>query len=281
MKKAVVNKIIHSSVVDGPGNRAAIFLQGCNYTCAYCHNPETINLCVHCGACVGVCPAGALRMEAGRVVWNEAVCCECDECLRACPNLSTPKTMEYSAQDVMELLKKDIPFIRGITVSGGECSLHRDFLVELFTLVKAKKRTTLMDSNGSYDYTADEELMAVCDGVMLDVKAWNEAEHIKLTGKSSSPVIENAIKLAKAGKLEEIRTVVVPGYLDNLETVDRITRLLAPLQEDKQIRYRISAYRPFGVREPYRSQLCSPSREELEELAEAARKNGFTDIVII
>ena len=281
MKKAIVNKIIHSSVVDGPGNRAAIFLQGCNYTCGYCHNPETIHMCIHCGKCVGTCPTGALSLEDGKVAWNERLCCECDACLAACPNMSTPKTKEYSAQEVMDLLKKDIPFIRGITVSGGECSLQRDFLVELFTLAKAKRKSTLMDSNGSYDYTADEELMAVCDGVMLDVKAWDDAEHIKLTGKSSNPVIENALKLAKAGKLEEIRTVVVPGYLDNKKTVDQITKLLASVQGDKPIRYRISAYRPFGVREPYRSQMVSPSRAELEELADIARSNGLFDIVII
>lgn len=281
MKKAIVNKIIHSSVVDGPGNRAAIFLQGCNYTCGYCHNPETIHMCVHCGKCVEVCPTGALSMVDGKVVWNEKTCCECDACLGACPNMSTPKTVEYSAEEIMGLLKNDIPFVRGVTVSGGECSLQRDFLIELFTMVKAKKKTTLMDSNGSYDYTADEELMAVCDGVMLDVKAWDDDEHMKLTGKSSYPVIENAKKLAKAGKLEEIRTVVVPGYLNNRETVDKITKLLAPLQEEKPIRYRISAYRPFGVREPYRSEMRSPSRDELEELAEIARTNGFSEIVII
>lgn len=279
--KAVVNKIIHTSVVDGPGNRAAIFLQGCNYTCGYCHNPETINMCIHCKACVDVCPAGALTISNEKVVWNEVLCCECDACIGACPNMSTPKTVEYSAEDVMEILKKDIPFIRGVTVSGGECSLHRDFLVELFKLVKAKNKSTLMDSNGSYDYTADEELMAVCDGVMLDVKAWDDAEHIKLTGRSSNPVIENAVKLAKAGKLEEIRTVVVPGYLNNRETVDKITKLLAPLQGEKPIRYRISAYRPFGVREPYNSQMYSPTRSELEELADIARQNGIFDIVII
>ncbi len=37
-----VSKIIKSSIVDGFGNRIAIFMQGCNFDCRYCHNPETI-----------------------------------------------------------------------------------------------------------------------------------------------------------------------------------------------------------------------------------------------
>lgn len=40
--KGYVHKIIKSSIVDGPGNRLAIFMQGCNFDCWYCHNPETI-----------------------------------------------------------------------------------------------------------------------------------------------------------------------------------------------------------------------------------------------
>jgi len=43
MIKGLVNRIIPFSSVDGPGNRTAIFLQGCNFNCSYCHNPETIN----------------------------------------------------------------------------------------------------------------------------------------------------------------------------------------------------------------------------------------------
>ena len=30
------------SVVDGPGNRFTVFLQGCNFDCVACHNPQTI-----------------------------------------------------------------------------------------------------------------------------------------------------------------------------------------------------------------------------------------------
>ncbi len=37
-----VHKVIPFSNVDGPGNRTAIFVQGCNLNCVYCHNPETI-----------------------------------------------------------------------------------------------------------------------------------------------------------------------------------------------------------------------------------------------
>ena len=102
--KAPVNKIIPVSVVDGPGNRTAVFLQGCNISCAYCHNPETQNLCTGCGVCVDGCPAGldipmllaaynAFRLsasEAGRVEALPAekqpsACVACGQCVKACP----------------------------------------------------------------------------------------------------------------------------------------------------------------------------------------------------
>ena len=44
MIKGVINKILPFSSVDGPGNRTGIFMQGCNFNCAYCHNPETIEI---------------------------------------------------------------------------------------------------------------------------------------------------------------------------------------------------------------------------------------------
>ena len=80
MKTAIINKIIPFSSVDGPGNRVVIFLQGCNISCLYCHNPETINTCINCGECIETCPTEAISIGIdGRIVWNEKKCIDCDE----------------------------------------------------------------------------------------------------------------------------------------------------------------------------------------------------------
>jgi anaerobic ribonucleoside-triphosphate reductase activating protein len=38
-----IAKIIHDSVTDGPGLRAAVFFQGCPHNCAGCHNPDLLD----------------------------------------------------------------------------------------------------------------------------------------------------------------------------------------------------------------------------------------------
>ena len=63
MKKAPVNKIIPFSNVDGPGNRTSIFFQGCPFNCLFCHNPETMQMCVGCGKCVKECPGTVIALE--------------------------------------------------------------------------------------------------------------------------------------------------------------------------------------------------------------------------
>ena len=280
MDKAPVNKIIPSSIVDGPGNRTAVFFQSCNFNCRYCHNPETINLCVNCGECVKSCPVNALNMKDGKITWDEMKCVNCDTCIKTCKNCASPKVKYLSGEEIWERIKDNAPFIRGITVSGGECTLQRDAVVKLFELAKKEGLSTLLDSNGSYDYEKDEELMEVSDGVMLDVKADDEERHKWLTGSSISKVLYNLNFLASINKLEEVRTVCIPDVLDNKATIRKVGEVLAPYLKERDIRYKLIKFRHFGVREKYRD-MKEPDDAYMEELKKIAEDCGFTNIVII
>lgn len=279
--EALVNKIIPFSSVDGPGNRTSIFLQGCNYNCQYCHNPETIRRCVNCGECLPHCPTQAIKMVGGQVQYDLDACVLCDACLKHCTHDASPRVRWMTAKSVMEEVRKNMPFIRGISVSGGECTLYQGFLIELLGMAQQEGLDTLLDSNGSYDFMSDPKLMAVTNGVMLDVKAWDEEEHRRVTGCGNAQVLHNLKALAAAGKLEEVRTVVVPDLFDTEQTVREVCRAIAPYSAHRDIRYKIICYRPMGVRQHFQQALRQPSAEQLAKLEALAHENGVTNTVII
>ncbi|MDL2293144.1 YjjW family glycine radical enzyme activase [Ruminococcaceae bacterium OttesenSCG-928-D13] len=276
---APVNKVIPLSTVDGPGARSAVFLQGCNIACAYCHNPETQRLCVNCGVCVPLCPAGALSFdEDKKVQWDPAKCVNCDRCIGACPHYASPKIRWMTAAGVMDTLAPNLPFIRGITVSGGECTLYPDFLRELFTLAKDAGLTTLIDSNGMVPLASLPGLMAVTDGVMLDVKAWDPAVYKALTGAASNAAVkENLGTLAENGKLEELRVVVVPGCMDAEAVIAGIAQTLGP-KLTARTRLKLIAFRPNGVRGELAQAPPAPVAE-LERQAALAGSAGFENVI--
>ena len=327
-------KIIPFSSVDGPGNRTAVFVQGCNFNCHYCHNPETRAVCISCGDCVATCPAGALTLSAegqcwplpsggvaaastaplaagtgattaseaagectsetklprGLVLFDPAKCVGCDTCIHTCTHDASPRIRYMNAEEVYAEVRRNVPFIRGITVSGGECTFYPAFLHDLAVLAKRDGLGFLLDSNGTYDFEADPaELLPVIDGVMLDIKAYDAADHRAVTDVENTLVLRNMRFLADRGQLYEVRTVIVPELFDTEKTIVDTARALQPYlsrqkhwpeNEGTSIRYKIIKYRPFGVREAYRS-FTPPTADWLEHLADLARSEGMTDIVII
>jgi len=273
-----VNKIIPFSNVDGEGNRMAIFLQGCNYNCLYCHNPETINRCVNCGECVPACEYGALSMVDGKVEYDIDKCVNCDACVATCRKNSSPKITKITASELMKKIEKVKLFISGITVSGGECTLQRDFLKELFTKVKSLGLTTFIDTNGSTPIYKDKELLEVTDKTMIDLKAFSPEENRMLTGLTNETVIKNIRELGKLDKIYEIRTVVVPDVLNNKHTVDMGSKLLGEINPN--IQYKLIKYRPMGVRKEL-LETTVPTNDYMKELESIARANGCINTTIV
>lgn len=278
MLTAPINKIINFSNVDGPGNRTAIFLQSCPFRCLYCHNPETINYCIGCGKCVETCPVKALSIVDKKVVWDKEKCVQCDTCIKICPHLASPKIENLTVDELMTRIKKARAFIKGITVSGGECTNHPEFLTELFKEAHKLGLTCFLDSNGCHDYETMPELMEVTDMVMLDVKAFDSEFHKDLVGKSNEVVLKNLNYLLEHNKLYEVRTVLLNNHEQNVKTVSNVAEII----KDKCF-YKLIKYRPFGVREEG-LQICGRnivSDDELNAMETLAKEHGATNTKIV
>ena len=276
---APVNKIIPFSNVDGPSNRMAIFFQGCPFNCRFCHNPETIHMCTDCGDCVPTCPVGALSLKEGKVTWNKDLCVNCDTCIKTCRHDASPKVTRMTTDELMEKILEVSPYIQGITLSGGECTLQKEFIKELFPKVKALGLTTLLDSNGSLDFESNEDILEYCDGVMLDVKAYNKEFSDWLIRYPNDVVLKNLDHLLATGKLEEVRTLIFP---DRDKENEATVRYVAETIKDR-CRYKIIRYRQFGVREEYRKELgdFTTGEDYAMRYVELARSLGASKAILV
>jgi len=204
---AQVASVIPFSWVDGPGNRFVLFLQGCNFNCLACHNPQTIPLV-------------------------------------------TPRATDTTVAQVLDQIRESMPFISGVTVSGGEATVQHDFVVELFTAIKSneefKALTTFIDSNGNATEDIWRELAPITDGVMVDLKALDDERHIELTGHSNARVLDSIKQLSDMGILYEVRLLLVPGQNDSDEQLVNTAVWLRGI--DPSMRIKINAFKTHGVR---------------------------------
>ncbi|MGF1870017.1 YjjW family glycine radical enzyme activase [Photobacterium indicum] len=294
-RTATISKILNFSCVDGPGNRLVIFLQGCNYQCKSCHNPQTIDMCNHCGDCVETCPTGALKLVSiienkqskpapnnpQKVKWDASLCSHCDNCLAVCPKQSSPKTQQYTVAEMLDVIRNNLFFISGITVTGGEATLQSGFIQGLFSAIKSSSNlqhlTCMIDSNGSLRTTSWAKLLPFTDGVMIDLKAWQEETHLWLTGRQHHRVLQSIELLAQHNKLYEVRLLHIPGKTDFDAEVDELASYLTQLPKDTRIK--LNAFQHHGVTgEALTWETCQES--DITYLANQLTERNVTNIVV-
>jgi pyruvate formate lyase activating enzyme len=226
------------SNVDGPGNRFVVFLQGCNFDCIACHNPQTIPL-------------------------------------------AHGDHFRTTVDDLLPRIRRAAPFLSGITVSGGEATLQPDFLVDLFTSVKAEhdpsRLTCFIDSNGSADDSTWRRLAPVTDGTMIDLKCLDPEIHQRMTGQSNESVLHSIRLLHSMGLLYEVRLLLIPGVNDDPALLVRTGEWLATV--DPAMRVKIIGFRRHGAR-PVDPELTESTHEHRVTAAAALQVADF-DICLV
>ncbi len=178
------------SVVDGPGNRFTVFLQGCNFDCVACHNPQTIP-------------------HAEGSHFERTVDDLLTQIRRAAPFLSGITVSGGEATQQPE-------FVHALfTAVKADPALAR--------------LTCFVDSNGGCPPSTWDLLDPVMDGAMIDLKCLDDTIHRSMTGKPNEEVLASIRRLHTLGKLYEVRLLLLAGVNDDPALLRRTGEWLAAI----------------------------------------------------
>ena len=282
------------AVHDGPGIRTAFFTKGCPLKCIWCHNPESTggapqmghyaNLCRNCGSCDRICPAGAQQSSSGGHVFNVAICRACGKCEEICPGSAMKlygKTV--TVEEALALALEDRDFYEesggGITVSGGEPLIQKEFTLALLKVVRDEKIHTALDTCAFVPRSALEEALDVTDMFLVDFKHADAEAHRRLTGQPNELIKSNLTFLSEKGAKIEIRIPFVPGCNDSDENMEQTGAFLGKLNITavKLLPYHVLARNKYAaLRMPdTMPDAESPSEEKISRAAEILKSYGL------
>ncbi len=249
--KTLVTEIQRFSIHDGPGIRTTVFLKGCPLRCEWCHNPECISAegeeffypdkCIGCGKCHLGCYAGA-RVPCGK---------------------------EMTPDEVLREIMEDFSYYGeegGVTISGGEPLMHREFTLALVKLCRDAGIRVALETTM---YRFDEEILSLVDFLMVDLKIFDSEEHKRYTGIGNEKIKENIIKANSLGIPIWVRTPVMVGVNDTEHNIINTKNFLLPLENVR--RYELLGYHPLGVSKARalgkeQREFSAPDKERFEEL---------------
>lgn len=206
-----IHSIETSGMVDGPGIRYVIFLQGCLLRCQYCHNPDT------------------WAIGKGRIVTVRELV---DEIRGYLP------FMRFSGGGVTvsggePLLQVDFLLALFRTLKE-ELGVH-----------------TAIDSSGgcftkqAHFFESLQQLMRYTDLVLLDLKQIDPQKHLELTGKPNAHILEFARFLSDAKVPVWVRHVLVPGLSDDEADLRKLSEFIKTLTNVERVE--ILPYHEMGT----------------------------------
>jgi pyruvate formate lyase activating enzyme len=311
----VILNIQRFSIHDGPGIRTTVFFKGCTLRCFWCHNPESIrpqpeiqffpDRCIGCGECLAVCPQGAHEFEDDHHTYARHACIVCGQCVDVCYAAAVELTgRAMTVDEVMAEVLQDEAFYAssggGVTLSGGEPVLQRDFAHALLAGCKARGLHTAIETAANCRWEDLAALLPVTDLIMMDVKHMDPNKHKEATGVSNRRILDNARRLASTGKPILFRTPVVPTVNDTPQEIAAIAQFVQGLVDLGSRRsvgqtevnghchgtlpdyellpfHRLASDKYRSLDLDYRaSRLDPPSQELMAELVDVASGYGIT-----
>lgn len=196
------------AVHDGPGVRTTVFFKGCPLKCSWCHNPESISRNIEC-------------MPRERRV-GDVVIADCEQV-----------GYDISADELFKEILRDRVFMEesggGVTFSGGEPLMQPEFLHHILKKCHDTGLHTVVDTSGYASTSVFERIAPCTDLFLFDLKLFDDNQHQRYTGVSSSIILKNLEWLLTNNYSVRVRIPIVPDVTATHDNLRRIAGYLSGL----------------------------------------------------
>lgn len=251
----IIFRIKKYALHDGPGIRTTVFLKGCPMSCWWCHNPE------------------------GRGYKPESM---------AGPEHAMAQTRvigkNVHSEELIREIEKDTIFYDessgGVTFSGGEPLSQLEFLTRMMAECKQRELHVAVDTSGFAPEPAMRTVARMADLILFDLKLMDEADHIRYTGVSNHPVLNNLRLLTRTQARLRIRFPLIPGITDGHDNISKMasflnnTGCLNPLDVLPYHHTASDKYRRLGLKNMM-GHVRPPGKKDVQRVVGIFKKNGL------
>lgn len=201
--KAYIGNIQHCNVHDGNGFRTTVFFQGCGMRCKWCQNPE-------------LQPIKPIDVRVDT------------------DNLYEKSSRLMTVVEVFEECLKEESFFKyhsgGVTLSGGEPMLHKEYCLKLLQELKGRNINTAVETAGYVPFETIEVIYKYVDTFLYDVKLISEDKRKLWLGIEDELDLENLKRLSLIHNKIVIRIPLIPDVNDINEEFNKIVDFISEIE---------------------------------------------------
>ncbi len=190
------------------------------------------------------------------------------------------KTVSEIVQDILKYKEFFMFSGGGVTVTGGEPLLQKDFVLALFKELKKHSIHTVIDTCGYVEFdTTIEKIISYTDLCLFDIKHLDSVVHKDLTTKPNGRILRFFEKLAQVDAKVWLRYVLLPSYNDSDKYVDQFIDFVKHYKNIEQIE--LLPYHEMGktkweaLGHTYQLDINPPDKDLVTHVAQKLTQSGL------
>jgi pyruvate formate lyase activating enzyme len=284
-ERGIPYRLIHAIFLSRPEHYLSIYQSGCNLSCKKCHSWQFTQQAVgEWMAPFDVAKEVERYLSEYEITvvprehatsWHaHELCKSCGRCVLQgkrstnCPGVLSVDKIELSPQGWG-------PARNIVAFTGGDLTCQPEFYAKSAELIKELEETVwvLIETNGYglTPHTLDLFQQAGVDSFWLDIKAYDDTVHRRLTGVSNAHILTLPGELKERGFVFEVLALCIPGWVE-ANQIGTIAEELASV--DTAIPFTILAFFPeYKMRD-----VPVPTLQQMIDSYHAAQDAGLRNI---